>query len=267
MKKITLMFVILLSYTGFAQFAEGFEGGLALPVGWTVINGGDVNTWKVFNLTDSGLNAHSGNKVAGILYEPQEGSGEQVPHSDYLITPAITVTAGINEIFSFWARSADQDFPESIALKLSTTAVATTDFNITLDAAIAPLSGPENYFKYTYDLSQYAGQTVYIAFYSSTVNNFFFDIDDVVSGSSLGTPVSELEGFNYYPNPVQDILNLASKENMADVIVYNLLGQQVFYKKVNALSAKLDLSGLSKGTYIVKVNSANKTQTLKVIKQ
>jgi hypothetical protein len=177
MKKITLLlFILILSNTGFAQFSENFDSDTNLPSGWTVIDGGDEdNTWQVIDIAyEVGIDAHSGTNAATIFYD------SDVEHDDYLITPAITVTAGVNDYFSFWGRSLDPDYPEVIDVKLSTTGVAASDFTVTLQANVAPESG-DNYYKFSYDLSAYVGQTIHIAFYSSTLDQDIFEVDDVVS--------------------------------------------------------------------------------------
>ncbi len=177
MKKITLLlFFVLFSVFGFGQFTEDFESGLTIPDGWTVINGGDDNAWEILDLSDYGYTAHSGNNAAVIFYD------SDVPHDDYLITPPITVTAGVNDMFSFWARSLNPEYPEQIDVKISTTGINAEDFTIDLDTNVAPTNG-ENYYNYSYDLSDYLGQTIYIAFYSTTVDKEVFEIDDVVSGA------------------------------------------------------------------------------------
>jgi Secretion system C-terminal sorting domain len=51
------------------------------------------------------------------------------------------------------------------------------------------------------------------------------------------------------------------------VQVLNLLGQEVVTKSINATDAKVDMSALASGTYLVKVTSDNQIKTLKVIKQ
>ncbi|WP_353889208.1 T9SS type A sorting domain-containing protein [uncultured Flavobacterium sp.] len=46
-----------------------------------------------------------------------------------------------------------------------------------------------------------------------------------------------------------------------------MLGQEIFSKSIQANEAALNLSVLSPGTYLVKVASADNTQTLKIVKQ
>src|SRR5574343_130628 len=114
MLKKLLLTLLIAPITTFAQFTENFDGGTTIPTGWTVINGGDTNTWQIIDFSGSTtISAHSGTKAAGIAYGA-------TAHADYLITPAITVTAGVSDFLSFWGRSRDPLYPEVISVRLST---------------------------------------------------------------------------------------------------------------------------------------------------
>jgi hypothetical protein len=73
--------------------------------------------------------------------------------------------------------------------------------------------------------------------------------------------------FSYYPNPVKNLLNLSYIENITDIKVFNLLGQQIVEQKFDNTLAQLDLSALQSGTYLVKVSAANQTKTIKITKE
>lgn len=165
-KKLLLLGLFTLPTLVSAQFLETFDCNAGIPSNWTVVNGGDANTWEVL-----GFNAHSGTSTIGIVYSSSA-------HDDYLVSPAVAVTAGVSDYLTFWGRSRDPLYPEVISVKLSTTGIAPADFTETLAASVAPVSGAE-FYKYQYDLSAYVGQTIYIGFYSSTTDMFIFDIDDV----------------------------------------------------------------------------------------
>ena len=85
--------------------------------------------------------------------------------------------------------------------------------------------------------------------------------------SLLGTDTFNNASFTYYPNPVKEVLNLSYSQNISDVAVFNLLGQQVVTKSVNASQTKIDMSNLATGTYIVKVTANNVVKTIKVVKE
>ncbi|RZK12671.1 MAG: T9SS type A sorting domain-containing protein [Flavobacterium sp.] len=103
---------------------------------------------------------------------------------------------------------------------------------------------------------------------SSTGNTFYIAFDDFsVEQGTLSTPTFGANNFKAYPNPVKDILNVSYTENISGVEVYNLLGQKVATKAINANNGQLDMSGLAAGSYLVKVTAGNQVQTIKVIKQ
>ncbi|HLF52239.1 T9SS type A sorting domain-containing protein [Flavobacterium sp.] len=85
--------------------------------------------------------------------------------------------------------------------------------------------------------------------------------------ASLSTSGFDNKSFSAYPNPVKEVLNLSYTQNISDVAVYNLLGQQVIAKTINANQSQIDMSHLSSGTYMVKVTADIQVKMIKVIKE
>lgn len=85
--------------------------------------------------------------------------------------------------------------------------------------------------------------------------------------NQLGTDTFIKSVFKAYPNPVKDFLNLSSSEEITSIEIYNLIGQRVLFKKVNDLQISIDLSSLSKSTYILKAFCRDYVQTVKIIKE
>lgn len=102
--------------------------------------------------------------------------------------------------------------------------------------------------------------------YSNACQNNVY-IDDIVIQEVLDTNDFNTADFKLYPNPVKDVLHLSYTQNIADVEVYNLLGQKVVEAVVNASTAAIDMAALPSGNYIVKVTSDHQTKTIKVIKE
>jgi len=160
------IFILVSTANSFAQlinWPESFEGSFP-PSGWTLINGGDVNTWIKY----TGM-PHSGAYHAGIVYNATTA------HNDYLIAPRLAPVPG-NSNFLFWARNFSSVYPDLFDIKLSTTGTQMTDFTVTI---ATNLNAPETYTKYEYDLSAYYGQKVYIAIVAKTMNGWSLFIDDV----------------------------------------------------------------------------------------
>lgn len=88
-----------------------------------------------------------------------------------------------------------------------------------------------------------------------------------VAVTALGVGQFNNNEFAYYPNPVKNILNLSYTKNISDVKIFNILGQEVLTKSINADNAQIDMSNLPAGNYLAKVTSNNAVKTIKVIKQ
>lgn len=74
----------------------------------------------------------------------------------------------------------------------------------------------------------------------------------------------EAKGFRSAMN--NGTLTLKAQENINSVAIYNMLGQQVYNANVNAMQSTVDMSNLSNGTYIVKVNINGTEGSVKVIR-
>lgn len=186
MKKITLFFFVVTFFVWHtnAQFNEGFEDGI--PSSWTVINGGDTNTW-VAGTPGVGI-AHTGSNVAKIVYN------STVAHDDYLITPQVTVAVGSADRITFWYKHRSNTFPEIFDVLLSTGGNTAPDFTVSLATAVTPTT---DWQEMVFDLSAYEGQSVYIAFHSTTTNEYELNLDDIVVDSQ---PTDVLDYYNLqYP--------------------------------------------------------------------
>lgn len=84
--------------------------------------------------------------------------------------------------------------------------------------------------------------------------------------SVLSTDDFAINLLKVYPNPVNDILNFSFDKEIKAISIYNLLGQEVITKSVNKNETSIDVTGLSAGTYLVKITSDNEVKTMKVVK-
>ncbi|MGY0392742.1 fibronectin type III domain-containing protein [Bizionia sp. KMM 8389] len=91
--------------------------------------------------------------------------------------------------------------------------------------------------------------------------------DATVSCATLGTQDYNLNDlFQYYPNPVTNVLNVKAQNSISNVTIYNMLGQEVLRTAPNALASEVDMSNLQTGAYFVKVSIGNTSKTIRVIK-
>jgi hypothetical protein len=77
----------------------------------------------------------------------------------------------------------------------------------------------------------------------------------------------EESALSYFPNPVNDKLTLKAQQNIQNVSVFNMLGQEVMRTELNVQRGELDMSSLQSGPYFVKVSINDTVETLRIIKK
>lgn len=93
-------------------------------------------------------------------------------------------------------------------------------------------------------------------------------IQVLFTAGDLGIDKPETATFIAYPNPVINTLNLSAGISITAVEIYNLQGQRIMTLDTEAKNQlQLDMSGLASGAYLVKINSQNTVETLKIVKQ
>ena len=221
-------------------------------------NSGYTGSYIAFqNGTANGFTAHGGTKFGCCMTAGSNGA-----NNDWFITPAVAISN--NTTFSFWARSANNTY----GLEQFRVAVSTDDQNYTYIAgsSSSSISAPVTWTQYTYDLSSYAGQTLYIAIICVSNDVFAFFIDDInISGILSAENENFDNNVNIYPNPAKDIVTVSLPDDNAHIDIVNVLGQVV--KSVNATSANetISLEGMEKGMYFFSIKMQDKTITKKVI--
>lgn len=185
---LSLMLVVFVG-SSFAQspttpLNESFEGETFPPEGWAIINDGGSNTWERVQQSE----AHTGDFLAQIMYSSEA-------HDDWLITPGLLPEAE-NSTLSFWASSSEY-FPEEFNVKLSTTGISKEDFTVTL---ASNETAPEPFGEFSYDLSAYIGQVVYIGVQAISQDQNWLRLDDF-TGPNIN-PVTAAPDAAIYSTPL-----------------------------------------------------------------
>ncbi len=231
-----------------AVLDEGFEGGV-IPDGWTVIDrDSDGNQWFAYNDTSY---AHTGSYSAAVQWNSNG-------NDDWLITPALLPQA--NDSFTFWARSHGSNYPEDFEVLVSTTTPDPDSFT-RIDSVGAV---PETYTRYAYDLSSYAGETIYVAIRCVSVNEWYLHIDDVKGPEmhivdTTGPSISIIQGpiphfYTGVDDPVAAIISDIS--GVASATLYYSTDQGANWNTVGMISVNGDTFAASipaqpKGTKIL----------------
>ncbi len=76
--------------------------------------------------------------------------------------------------------------------------------------------------------------------------------------------------FSIAPNPASTVINIKFSTNLnnGSIALYDMLGKQVLIKDLNGNNEEiLDVSNLTNGIYLLKIDSGNQSQTKRVIIQ
>ncbi len=148
----------------------------------TFNNSGYTGSFIVFNpsattpaLTDGAWAPYSGSKYLACF------AATTPSNNDWLITPMVVGMDGLH--FSFMAKSiTDQYGLERFKVAVSTTGTAPADFTVISEGSY--VSVPTAWTEYSYDLSAYAGQEIYVAINCVSNDAFALFIDDITFGIS-----------------------------------------------------------------------------------
>lgn len=83
----------------------------------------------------------------------------------------------------------------------------------------------------------------------------------------LGVENQSFEGFSFYPNPVQNKLNMNAQRNIGQVEIYDLLGKKVLSIQPGQMDHQIELSSLRSGTYLMKITIGKNSKVFKLIKK
>jgi hypothetical protein len=292
MKKITLLAAVFVAFTMNSQvtiWEEGFEeyedfdieilGAYQWDLDESLTYGAlnfdfeneeYVGTAIVFNssaMTDADpsdpqdrtiWNARTGEKGLYMI------AATSLLNDDYIITPRIDLTSVNAAQFSFWAKSLTEDYGlERFHVLLSTT--SSNYFDFTVELSDGELQAPLEYTEYSYDLSEYEGQMVYLAIHYVAQDSFVFQMDDfLVQGNILGIEDNLFNNFNHYIT--NNNLVMSASSSLENIELYNLLGQEVFSKSLSNTNETINIASLDTGIYIAKVSIQGKSKSFKIVK-
>lgn len=110
--------------------------------------------------------------------------------------------------------------------------------------------------------------------YNNPTNEYGYGIpnfgDALNALLTIGIEEQMLENnFALYPNPVTTHINISFPKSADKAVfaLYNILGEKLLEKNIDALRNRIDVSHLASGMYIASITSNNKTTTYKIIKE
>ncbi len=88
----------------------------------------------------------------------------------------------------------------------------------------------------------------------------------ILNTGGVSDVIDYINGINIYPNPVNDIMNITSKEVFDSIEIIDILGNSILKVNtnlVNNFAIDLNQAGLSTGTYFIRINGNNSSKTLR----
>jgi len=111
------------------------------------------------------------------------------------------------------------------------------------------------------------GDTVGLRVWEWGNNDFGAESICIEEVEASGIADNVIEGFSMYPNPVNNVLNISTTNTINQIHIYNLLGQEVLFDSPNRTQTKINLSNLSNGSYVVKIQAGKQVGAYRLIKE
>ena len=157
-------------------YSESFD---VSPACWTIVDANnDASSWSNISYITGNSDTvfpHSGSSMMASF----SWNGSAMNANEYLISPQFVLPAGQNITLSWWFR-VNASYPQDkLAVRLSTSGNSVANFTVTL-VDITPTSTNGSWTQHTIDLSAYAGQSIYLAFYHhDSYDMNYILVDDV----------------------------------------------------------------------------------------
>lgn len=234
---------------------------------WTIENSNeDARAWQFLtNATEISCISGTGDYALGVLYNTDGVTSMD----DWLFSPAFDLTSGTSYTLEFsYGNDGGTTYLENMSVFLATANNSTAGFAGTELLSAVNISGGCTPFSTT-TLTVPTTGTYYVAFYGySDADQDVLLVDDFyLYESTIGIADHYIDGFAMYPNPANNILSLKALNNIDNIQIYNMLGQEVMDVNPSATQVELDVTGLSNGTYVVKVQAGSQLGSYSLIKQ
>ncbi len=268
-------------------FIENFSGGFAQH-NWTIVNPENDITWDT--ITVPGIT--NGSRAAWMNFYHYQSINKR----DQLISPPIMMPATLPIELSFRHAYAQRlSLKDSLIVKISEDCGQTWQRLLSLgpdgtpsqfvtampsSTSFAPqgsnewCSGSYGVNCYYVNLQDYVGKPdVRLMFEAFNKNGNNLYLSDITVQGEVGIPgnVLELEGVSIYPNPSHGMFTLECKQcrDAQALSVVSADGIEVFSKQIpesrQSMKEILDLSGLAKGIYFIRLTCNSNTRMGKLV--
>ncbi|UUC46813.1 T9SS-dependent choice-of-anchor J family protein [Flavobacterium cerinum] len=269
----------LMSYTG----TDGIMWeGRGEPMGFMIFNPTAAGVAHLTTNPTRNFDPKSGEKYAGSWRGiPSEFNPYLKFSDDWLISPEITLGASGNEV-SFWVKSLSDAYGlESYTVAVYPEGVPVFSwqnpygYDVIAGSYEQPLLAPFNDWEQkTFNLDAYANQTIRVAINCLSSEKLFFMVDDfkvtTADEGALGTTDFFAENFSIFPNPANEVLNIAAKKEMIinSLQITDLSGRIVKSVTLQKLTEfQVNIMDLKAGMYFVSIDTNEGIVTSRFLKK
>lgn len=89
----------------------------------------------------------------------------------------------------------------------------------------------------------------------------------VTQGNPLSVNNFEASEFKVFPNPTNNEWNISGNTVINNIAVYDILGKRVISMAPNSTESKIDASTLRTGVYFARIDGANGSKTIKLVRE
>jgi hypothetical protein len=255
-------------------------GSTTWTANWT--NAGGPMAFQIFNLSTSNA-TNNATAITGVdeevrNFSPHAGqkcavSWAGVPaggvnaNNDWLISPPITLGASNNQL-SLWVKALSPAYTEKYKIGVYVgSGTPTSAANFTFIPNTTAINATTTWTQVTRNLDAYANQTVRIGIQYMAADQYMFLVDDIkITTGTLATNEvgAKSKLAQLYPNPTKGEINIKSDKKIKSSEILDFTGKSV----LKSSSAKVDISSLPKGNYIMQVEFTDGTSiSEKIIKE
>ena len=202
-----------------------------------------------------------------LISESYSNNSGALNPDNWLITPKFATTAGAPLTFTWEFKAQDADYPaEKVGVYVSSTGSNPSDF--TAIETFTCTADEAEWQTRSYNLDQYAGQTIRIAIrHFECTDQFYFDVKSMSLTTTTGIADVDNSAISLYPNPASNMVEVSAQgvEGRATVAIVDLNGRTLMQQEGNAASYRFDVSGLAAGAYFVRMTGENVNAVQKLI--
>lgn len=227
--------------------------------GWTIINAGSGNNWAVTQASSQTPDPSEGSNY--MMYYFHENAA-----NSYLFTKGIKMKAGQPVKLSFDYMGTDAWFPEKMEVLIGTAP--------SVEAQTTRLWMNEDIVNYPYttaflDFNVPADGIYYVSFRAfSDPDQFYLSLDNVRFNIPFAaTQDQDKTKLSVYPNPTKDFLRIDSDTKITSIGIFDISGKIIKKQFSDSKQVSLDVSELSKGTYMLRIGDDKGAKMHKFIKE